>query len=171
MASVGGIADTGGSKMTLRLWLVVLGIGITGVAAVGGTSLLESHRQREAEAWVSRREASATEDDGRVWARDRFARSEAECPRWNPAFVAGCTRQIHDRLVEDRAELARRRAAMPTEEEMVAAMVRRSESGEEAGYDWARSRGITDEGSCDDDSSSFADGCTRYVQERSEGER
>jgi len=164
--SGGLLARAGGIKMALRWWLAVPCIGVAGVAAFGVPPLLEFHRQRQAEAWAEQHEATATEDDGRVWARDHFARSEAECPRRNPTFVAGCMRQIRERLAQEQAELARRQAAMPTEEEMVAGMVRRMESGEEAGYEWAQSRGIIDESSCENDSSSFASGCSRYVEER-----
>jgi len=46
-------------------------------------------------------------------------------------------------------------------------------SGHDAGFEWARDRGITDESECGGNSQSFIEGCEEYarqVQEREESE-
>jgi hypothetical protein len=144
---------------------IVLGIGLFGVAALVGPPILDAYHQRQAKAAEERYHRTATDEDGYRWADMMWPETETKCPQWNPAYAGGCARRVRERMAERRADDLRRQALVPSHEEMVAAMVRRSESGEEAGYDWARSRGVTDESSCSNQSDEFSAGCSRYVGE------
>ncbi|MBI1685392.1 hypothetical protein [Caulobacter hibisci] len=114
---------------------------------------------------------TASKAQGRADAEMNWPKTEAECPRWNPNYTAGCLEVVRARAAKEQARLAELRADKPRQDQLIIqGIMNRMESGHDAGYDWARDHNIDSESGCRGESSSFNEGCRRYAEERELGE-